>query len=56
VVFEDPKRTEIEIFSEHKLMPIPPFKGGVVPMKLGHIAFSVEDPKAIGDFYGGWIR
>lgn len=51
IVFEDPKGTQIEIYSQHKEAAIPAMKGGIVPMKLGHMAFSVADPKAMADFY-----
>ena len=48
---KDPNGTEIEIFSDRVHSAIPPSKGGIGPMKLGHIAFSIADPKATADFY-----
>jgi catechol 2,3-dioxygenase-like lactoylglutathione lyase family enzyme len=51
VTFEDPKGTVIEVFAEQtpiaKNQPV----AGVGPLKLGHLAFSVSDPKALADFY-----
>ena len=49
--FLDPKGTLIEIFHSH---PVPDraFQSqGIVPNKLGHVAFHVEDVVAITDFY-----
>lgn len=51
VVFKDPKGTEIELFSELKQSAIPEVSGGIGPLKLGHLAFSVADPKALSDYY-----
>jgi catechol 2,3-dioxygenase-like lactoylglutathione lyase family enzyme len=51
VVFKDPKGTEIELFAERAAVSIPPVKGGIGPLKLGHLAFSVPDARAISDFY-----
>jgi catechol 2,3-dioxygenase-like lactoylglutathione lyase family enzyme len=52
VTFEDPKGTVIEVFAEQtpiaKNQPV----AGVGPLKLGHLAFSVSDPKQFADFYG----
>jgi catechol 2,3-dioxygenase-like lactoylglutathione lyase family enzyme len=51
VVFDDPKGTEIELFSAN----IPPSTGlrvnGIAPMKLGHVAHIVPDAKLVTDFY-----
>jgi catechol 2,3-dioxygenase-like lactoylglutathione lyase family enzyme len=50
-VFEDPKGTAIEVFKR------PEFSGqrfatkGVVPHKLGHVAFHCTDVKAVAKFY-----
>lgn len=51
VAFTDPKGTEIELFREHRVSPIPAFAGGIGPMKLGHIAFAVPSAKDISNFY-----
>jgi catechol 2,3-dioxygenase-like lactoylglutathione lyase family enzyme len=53
VTFEDPKGTMIEVFAEQtpiaKNQPV----AGVGPLKLGHLAFAVSDPKHFADFYAG---
>jgi len=51
IAFKDPKGTVIELFSEHRPLAIPPVAGGIGPLKLGHMAFSVPDPKALADYY-----
>jgi catechol-2,3-dioxygenase len=50
MVFTDPKGTEIELFTEGKLVDAKPV-GGVAPHKLGHVAYLVSDAKALSDFY-----
>ncbi|MSP46269.1 MAG: glyoxalase [Xanthobacteraceae bacterium] len=51
VVFDDPKGTRIAVFAEQtpiaKNQPV----AGIGPLKLGHLAFCVDDPKAFADFY-----
>jgi catechol 2,3-dioxygenase-like lactoylglutathione lyase family enzyme len=51
VTFEDPKGTVIEVFAEQtpiaKNQPV----AGVGPLKLGHLAFCVSEPKQFADFY-----
>jgi len=52
VVFTDPNRTRVEVFAAASA---PPRNGagaaGIGPLKLGHVAFCVADPKALADFY-----
>ena len=52
VTLQDPKGTAIEVFAEQtpiaKNQPV----AGVGPLKLGHLAFSVTDPKQLAEFYG----
>jgi catechol 2,3-dioxygenase-like lactoylglutathione lyase family enzyme len=52
VSFEDPKGTKLEVFAEQtpisKNQPV----AGIGPMKLGHLAFCVDDPKAYVEWYG----
>ena len=52
LTFADPKGTIVEVFTS--AMPLerkaPP--AGVGPIKLGHLAFCVDDCKAFADFYG----
>jgi catechol 2,3-dioxygenase-like lactoylglutathione lyase family enzyme len=52
VTLQDPNGTAIEVFAEQtpiaKNQPV----AGVGPLKLGHLAFSVTDPKQLAEFYG----
>ncbi len=51
VTFEDPKGTVMEVFKRPD-SPSPAFATkGIVPHKLGHVAFFVKDPKKTTDFY-----
>ncbi len=49
--FQDPKGTTIELFKEWSPLGREQSVGGIGPLKLGHVAFMVSDPKAIADFY-----
>ncbi len=51
LTFEDPKGTIIEIFAERALAPIGYGGIGVVPHKLGHVAFNVIDIQKVVSFY-----
>jgi catechol 2,3-dioxygenase-like lactoylglutathione lyase family enzyme len=51
VVFEDPKGTEIELFTSSDESAPRGEVRGVAPMKLGHQAFIVSDAKDITAFY-----
>jgi catechol 2,3-dioxygenase-like lactoylglutathione lyase family enzyme len=51
VTFKDPKGTTIELFSEWSFLPRNRQSVGTGPLKLGHVAFKVEDVKLIADFY-----
>jgi catechol 2,3-dioxygenase-like lactoylglutathione lyase family enzyme len=50
--FRDPKGTVIELFNEWSFVGNREPVGGIGALKLGHLAFSVHDPKAMADFYG----
>jgi catechol-2,3-dioxygenase len=50
IVFTDPKGTEIELFTETKIINGKAL-GGIAPLKLGHVACLVPDAKAASDFY-----
>ena len=50
MAFTDPKGTEIELFTDARLMENHAV-GGVGPPKLGHVAFLVPDAKAVSEFY-----
>jgi catechol 2,3-dioxygenase-like lactoylglutathione lyase family enzyme len=52
VAFNDPKGTVIEVYAEQtpiakKQASVP----GIGPLKLGHLAFVVDEPKPFADFY-----
>jgi catechol 2,3-dioxygenase-like lactoylglutathione lyase family enzyme len=51
LAFEDPKGTAIELFTEWRAVGEQHTGGGIGPLKMGHLAFSVPDPKAISEFY-----
>jgi catechol 2,3-dioxygenase-like lactoylglutathione lyase family enzyme len=49
--FADPKGTAIELFNEWSFLDAREATAGVGALKLGHVAFSVHDPKAMAEFY-----
>ena len=49
--FTDPKGTTVDVFRAPPSVPKGYAERGVVPTKLGHVAFHVEDVVAITDFY-----
>jgi catechol 2,3-dioxygenase-like lactoylglutathione lyase family enzyme len=51
VAFEDPKGTVLEVFRRPEPQSQAFRKQGVVPHKLGHVAFHVTDVKAVTRFY-----
>ncbi len=51
LAFNDPKGTTIELFSEWSYLGSHHQVIGVGLLKLGHIAYTVNDPQAIADFY-----
>ena len=51
VTFKDPKDTVIEVFAEQKPIAQKQDVKGVGPIKLGHLAFVVDDPKKYVEFY-----
>ncbi len=50
--FKDPKGTVIELFNEWSYLGNNQPVTGIGPLKLGHVAFVVDDPKAMAKFYG----
>jgi catechol 2,3-dioxygenase-like lactoylglutathione lyase family enzyme len=50
--FKDPKGTTIELFSEWSCLGNQEQVVGIGPLKLGHLAFAVQDPKRMAEFYG----
>ena len=51
VAFDDIKGTQIEVFRAPEPLSHPYQKNGIVPHKLGHIAFHVSDVQAATKFY-----
>jgi len=51
LTFTDSKGTAIELFSEWQFVATNKLAGGARPVKLGHIAFVVPDPKTTAEFY-----
>lgn len=51
VSFEDPKGTTINVFRQQVLSPQPYKTQGVVPLKLGHVAFNAPAVENLADFY-----
>lgn len=51
LTFKDVKGTTVELFSEWQFVGRDIPVQGVGPLKLGHLAMAVPDPKAIADFY-----
>jgi catechol 2,3-dioxygenase-like lactoylglutathione lyase family enzyme len=51
LVFEDPKGTAIEVFKRPDFVHQKFSTKGVVPHKLGHVAFHCEDVKKVAQFY-----
>ena len=52
VSFEDPKGTVLEVFAEQTPIAKNTAVAGIGPLKLGHLAFCVDDPKKFVEFYG----
>ncbi len=51
VCFEDPKGTVMEVFRRPEPLHQKFQRKGIVPHKLGHVAFHVTDAKAVTKFY-----
>jgi catechol 2,3-dioxygenase-like lactoylglutathione lyase family enzyme len=51
VVFADPKGTLIEIFSDYVFAAEDRTPAGIVPLKLGHVAYRVKDVQQVVTFY-----
>jgi catechol 2,3-dioxygenase-like lactoylglutathione lyase family enzyme len=51
IVFEDPKGSLVEIFSQYKFAPPDKLQTGVMPLKLGHVASRVRDVQKVAEFY-----
>ena len=51
LVFKDPKDTWIEIFADYVFSPEDPAQAGIMPLKLGHVAYRVNDVQHVVKFY-----
>jgi catechol 2,3-dioxygenase-like lactoylglutathione lyase family enzyme len=51
IVFTDPKGTTVEIFAEYAFAAEDRTQAGIAPLKLGHVAYRVNDVQAIVKFY-----
>ena len=51
LTFEDPKGTVCEVFTTQTAISRNQAVSGIGPIKLGHLAFVVQDPKQFADFY-----
>lgn len=51
LVFQDPKGTVIEVFKRPEPQALKFARNGVVPHKLGHVAFHVTEVKKVTSFY-----
>jgi len=51
IVFKDPKHTLIEVFSEYVFAREDPVQAGIMPLKLGHVAYRVNDVQRVVKFY-----
>lgn len=52
MTFEDPKGTVIEVFAKSTPIAKNQSVPGIGPLKLGHLAWVVDDPKRFAEFYG----
>ena len=51
VEFEDPKGTRLQVFAERPSAPQKFAEKGIIPHKLGHVAFNVIDVQKVTRFY-----
>jgi len=51
LTFQDPNGTSVEVFSDHIPDGSGMGKSGIVPNKLGHLAFNCEDVSGVVKFY-----
>jgi len=51
VVFSDPKGTSIELFADYAFAKDDGKQAGVMPLKLGHVAYRVDDVQRTVKFY-----
>ena len=51
IAFTDPKGTLIEVYANYEFAKEDKGDQGISPVKFGHLAYRVNDPKKITDFY-----
>src|SRR5262249_10464072 len=51
IAFSDPKGTVCEIYASQTPIAKKQWVQGIGPLKLGHLAFVVQEPKIFADFY-----
>jgi catechol-2,3-dioxygenase len=51
IAFSDPKGTLIEVYADYEFAPDDGKKQGIMPLKLGHVAYRVHDPQKLSKFY-----
>jgi catechol 2,3-dioxygenase-like lactoylglutathione lyase family enzyme len=51
IVFKDPKDTSIEIFCDYVFAAEDQSQAGIMPLKLGHVAYRVNDVQQVVKFY-----
>lgn len=49
--FKDPNGTTLEVFAQSEFVPEDPTPKGFTPLKLGHLAFKVNDIQSVVRFY-----
>jgi catechol-2,3-dioxygenase len=51
IVFKDPKGTLIEVYADYAFAPEDRSQTGIMPLKLGHVAYRVSDVQHVVKFY-----
>lgn len=55
IVFEDPKGTLIEVYADYTFAPSDNLQTGIMPLKLGHVAYRVQDVLKVTEFYSKFL-
>jgi catechol 2,3-dioxygenase-like lactoylglutathione lyase family enzyme len=53
ITFLDPKGTLIEVYADYRFAPDDGRQIGIMPVKLGHVAYRVNNPQKLTEFYCG---
>lgn len=51
IAFKDPKGTQMEVYAEYDFAPDDGIRQGIMPLKLGHVAWRVNDVQKLTRFY-----